>query len=219
MLDAQTGDIVTVVTADAVRQGFGNWLMKEFGNPEISIFFPVLSPDRSRVFFKIAAGSGGRDFMSKDASHRQGLICFDLERKKFLFLRETWGHPAWHPDSSRIIEMGNLFLDAVDGSATRIPQLPQLRGSHPSISPDGRLLVTDGLADSLGGPVREWGVMVGDIRHGRHAFLHRFDNSRGANSWRKSHPHPAFSSDGHRVYFNVSSDDFTQLFVAESAPE
>ena len=46
-------------------------------------------------------------------------------------------------------------------------------------------------------------------------MLHRFDNTRGSTSWRRSHPHPVFSSDGKRLYFNVSTDRWTRLFVAE----
>jgi len=37
----------------------------------------------------------------------------------------------------------------------------------------------------------------------------------GAASWRVSHPHPVFSADGQRIYFNKSNGEFTQLFVAE----
>jgi hypothetical protein len=217
LLDAETGKLVIAVTMAAVREEHANWLRKEFGDRDTSIFFPVLSPDLSRVFFKIAAGVGGDDFRSKQASHRQGLIGFDLERNRFLFQRDTWGHPAWHPDSSRIIEMGNLLLDAVDGSASRIAGVPQLRGSHPSVSPDGRLFVTDGLTESIGGPAGEWAVMVGDLQGTNHVIVHRFDNSHGAKSWRRSHPHPSFSADGHRIYFNVSLGDTTQLHVAEAA--
>ena len=46
--------------------------------------------------------------------------------------------------------------------------------------------------------------------------LHRFDNSKGARSWRTNHPHPIFSADGRRIYFNVNEEKWTQLFVAEA---
>ena len=190
LLDAATGQRRTVVTAEAVLQNYGAWVDKEFGARGISIFFPVLSPDLKRVFFKIALGSGGDDFRSKNASHREGLIGYDLERDRFLFLREKWGHPAWHPDSRRIIEMGNLLIDSNDGAFGRIPDEPQLRGCHPSVSPDGTLFVMDGMLDSLGGKPGEWGVVVGDLRGQHYAIVHRFDNTRGARSWRKSDPHP-----------------------------
>jgi Tol biopolymer transport system component len=216
LVNAATGDIRTVLKAEAVQKIYGPWLEKEFGGKPISIFFPVLSPDSKRVFFKIAAGSGGDDFRSSKASHRQGLIGYDLDGGQFLFMRERWGHPAWHPDSRHIIEMGNLLIDSDGGSYARIPDEPQLRGCHPSVSPDGKLFVVDGILDSLGGKPGEWSVVVGDMRGHRYQVLHTFDNSHGARSWRTNHPHPAFSADGRRIYFNVNSGEWTQLFVAEA---
>jgi hypothetical protein len=32
-----------------------------------------------------------------------------------------------------------------------------------------------------------------------------------------SHPHPVFSADGKRIYYNVSDGEFTRLHVAERA--
>lgn len=216
LVHAATGELRTVVTAEAVRAAYGDWVQKEFGGQPISIFFPVLSPDRKRVFFKLAAGSGSDNFRSSAASHRQGLLGFDLEEDRLLFMRPKWGHPAWSPDSRWIIEMGNLLIDSDDGATRRIPDQPQLRGCHPSLSPDGRLFVEDGLSESIGGPPGQWAILVGDLRGRRHVILHRFDNTRGARSWRPSHPHPVFSPDGRRIYFNVSSGDWTQLYVAEA---
>lgn len=220
LLDVKTGEIRTAVTMKHVAQRYGDWLKGEFGDKTTSIFFPVLSPNGQRVFFKIAAGSGGTEFRSKQASHRQGLVVFDLQRNDFLMLQPKWGHPAWHPDSTRILEVGNLFYDANQaGKTIRLPDLPRLSGSHPSVSPDGSLYVTDGLVDKLGGPPGDWGIVVGDTRGGagQHQVLHRFDNGGGAKSWRRNHPHPVFSADGQRIYFNVNSGAWTQLFVAERA--
>jgi hypothetical protein len=218
ILDLVTGDRRTAVTADALKRAYGGWVQKEFDGKPISIFFPVLSPDLSRVFFKVAA-AGVDDYRAKDASHRQGLIGYDLGLGRFLFMREKWGHPAWHPDSRRIIEVGNVLIDSDDGTVAPIPDEPVIRGSHPSVSPDGRLFVTDGLSESVGGKPGEWCVVVGDLRGHRYEVVHRFDNSHGAKSWRRSHPHPVFSADGRRIYFNVSSGDWTQLHVAEASHE
>jgi hypothetical protein len=218
LLDTKTAELRPVVTHEAVAKRYGDWLKQEFGDKATSIFFPVLSPNGRRVFFKLAAGSGGKEFRSKSASQRQGLVVFDFERDDFLMMHPKWGHPAWFPDSRRILEVGNLFYDANrQGEVTHLPDLPQLSGSHPSVSPDGSLYVTDGRLDRLGGPAGQWGIVVGDMRGGagRYQVLHRFDNSGGARSWRKNHPHPVFSADGQRIYFNVNSDDWTQLYVAQ----
>ena len=215
LYDIRSGQIRTAVRIGDVEQAHSAWLKNEFSGKPTSIAFPTISPDHKRVFFKISAGNGGNNYMSKDASHRQGVLFFDLERGRLTFMRETWGHPAWHPDSFHWIEMGNLLFDAVGGPASRISDVPALRGQHLSISPCGKLMVSDGLTNSLGGPVGEWAMLIGDLRGGSYAVLHRFAGNRGAKSWRVSHPHPVFSADSKRIYYNVNAGEFTQLYVAE----
>lgn len=217
LLNAETGEIRTVVTAAAVRQTYPEVVSKEFGDRPISIFFPILSPDGKRVFLKLATPAGG-DFRSAKASHREILIGYDLERPRFLFLHPRWGHPAWHPDSRTFINVPTMLADSETGSTRRIPDLPIFRGSHPSISPDGRLFTTDTRAEAFGGAKGEWDVAVADLGGKDYVMLHRFDGSKGATSWRRSHPHPVFSPDGHRIYFNVNASPWTQLFVAEAGP-
>ena len=214
-VNADTGEIKKIVTAAEVEKFQPDWVAKEFAGKPISIFFPVISPDSRKVFFKIAAGSGGDNYQSKAASHRQGIMAYDLDKQRLVFFRGQWGHPAWHPDSQHISEMGNLLFDTTAGSYAKIPNLPVLRGCHPSISPDGKLQVQDGYLGELGDTPNQWGVIVCDIRGEHFQVLHRFDNSQGAKSWRKNHPHPVFSPDGRRIYFNVNSGEWTQLFVAE----
>lgn len=214
LLNVETGEIRTAVTNADVKAKFPGWLAKAYGDKPTSIFFPVLSPDMSRVFFKMASPSGG-DARSSSASQRQGLVCYSLANEKFLFLRERWGHPAWHPDQKTIVEMAYTLIDSDTGQERRLPGLPAVRGDHPSASPDGKLIVTDTTMDKFGGDAKEWGIVVANATGGEHVLIHRFDNSRGAASWRRSHPHPVFSPDGRRIYFNVSDGQWTRLFVAE----
>jgi hypothetical protein len=220
LLNAASGEIRTAITTAQVEREHGDWLAKEFAGVPTSIFFPHISPDGQRVFFKIAAP--GRDgaannFKSETASHRQGLLVYDLATKRQLFMSEKWAHPAWHSDSRRIIERGNFFYDLDNGGMViRLPGLPAM-SNHPSVAPDGKLFVTDGLVDAVGGPKGHWGIAVGDTRGGQFQVLHRFNNSKGAKSWRKNHPHPIFSADGRRIYFNVNETNWTQLYVAEAA--
>jgi hypothetical protein len=216
LANVETGELRTVVTNDAVKAAYPEWLVKAYGEKPTSIFFPVLSPDLSRVFFKMATSAGG-DARSKAASQRQGLLCYSLADQRFLFLRERWGHPAWHPDKRTIVEMAYTLIDSNTGKERRLPGLPVLRGDHPSASPDGKLIVTDTTMDRLGGDEQDWGIVLADASGKNHVLLHQFSNSGGAASWRRSHPHPVFSSDGRRIYFNVSSGAWTQLYVAERA--
>ena len=58
LLNVETGEIRTVVTAAEVKKTYPSWISQQFGDREISIFFPCLSPDLKRVFFKIATPAG-----------------------------------------------------------------------------------------------------------------------------------------------------------------
>lgn len=215
MVDVTAGGVRTALTAAAVQRAYPEWIERQFGQRPVSIFFPVLSRDGERVFFKMATPGGG-DFRSSKASTRLGLVCYDLAQEQFLFLRSKWGHPVWHPDSRTILEANHELVDTNrQGAARIIPGLPRFPGTHPSVSPDGRLFVTDTQLEPFGGQKGQWGIVVGAIEGNHYTIIHRFDNSRGARSWRRSHPHPVFSPDGKRIYFNVNSTDWTQLHVAQ----
>ena len=214
LLNVATGEITkTGLTAAGVKEKYPEFIAKQFGDKPISIFFPVLSPDMNRVFCKIASPAGG-DFRSKQASIRFGQVAWDLKENKFLSLTEKWGHPAWHPNSRHILDMGRV-IDATTGKWEMIPGYAKYRGDHPSYNSAATLFTTDTIAETFGGPAGFWDVVVGDVRTGQATIVHRFDHSQAARSWRISHPHPQFSADGRRLYFNVSDGPWTRLHVAE----
>jgi hypothetical protein len=217
LLNVETGQIApTNLTPEAIQAAYPDWTAKHYADEPISVFFPLLSPDASRVLFKLASPAGG-NFRSGQASKRLGLFCYDLKNSGFLFQQESWGHPAWHPNSRDVLNTNGRVTDSDSGQVTVMPGRQRFPGSHPSYSPDGKLFTTDVLADGepFNGQTGSWAVVVGDLRTGQYVKLHQFDNSRGARSWRVSHPHPAFSPDGKRIYFNVSDGAWTQLYVAE----
>ena len=235
LINVVTGERHTAVTVEELKKTYPEWFEKTFGKEKPSIFFPILSPDLNRVFFKMALAAGD-DPRSWDASKRQGLICYSLAEKKFLYMSPKWGHPSWWPDSQHITEMHYVVYDSnnghvatnpgmptkaskaaakAKGEAAPTPGLKDVSGDHPSVSPDGQIVVTDTIMASFGGAKNEWGVVLADQKGSSQIVLRSFDNSHGAESWRKSHPHPVFSADGKRIYFNVSSGPWTQLYVAE----
>jgi hypothetical protein len=219
-IDVNTGVISTLVTVADLRKAFPDWVHKEFGEAEISLFFPILSPDMQRVLFKVSSPSGG-GFRSAQGSTRKGLFCYDFVAKKFVFMQPDWGHPAWHPDSRGVLNIYGRNIVLIHSETDYIEShksLPPFPGGHPSFSPDGKLFVTDTQLESFGGSKGDWGVVVGDMSSGQYEILHRFDNTQGATSWRRSHPHPVFSHDGRRIYFNASDGDWTRLMVAERPP-
>ncbi len=211
LLNVASGQIETVLTWQSVRDAFPDWTDRQFGDRPISVFFPVLSPDLERVIFKVATPGTGV-FQTKGDSEREGLFCFDLKRRRFLWMRERWGHPAWASDSRSLINVGPTLIDGETGNNLDSAPFPKFSGSHPSFGPDGQLFVTDAINDRDHGT---WSVVIGDPQTGSYRCVHTFDNSKGADSWRRNHPHPVFSADGRRIYFNVSSNRWTRLYVAE----
>jgi hypothetical protein len=223
LLNVETGEIRTVLTASAVREKYPEWMAKEFGERPISLFFPVLSPDGARVFFKLATPLESTldrrtpAFFRRAPSDRKGLVCYDLKGGRLTFPQpQNWGHPAWHPDGGQIININHVLIDADTGATRRIPDLPKLSGGpHPSVQPGGALFATD-YTPPLDDPRKGyWSVMVGDIKGGAHAVIRTFDLSGGAASWRRNHPHPVFSPDGRRLYFNSAEGPWSRLQVAE----
>lgn len=214
LADVRTGVITTAVRIADVVAAHREWVEKTFATGDgLSVFFPVLSPDGGKVFFKIAKGRGGIDFRGMAASHRDGKVVWDLTGGMPLRRYDFWGHPSWAPDSRGIFEKGNALTTLADNQNRVFA-----KGSpsdHPSLSPEATLFVTDADLTKREGVAGQWGVIIGNTRQDEYAIIHRFVNSQGTSSWRRSHPHPAFSADGRRVYFNVSAGLWTRLHVAE----
>src|SRR5581483_2730480 len=85
LINVASGERSTPVTVEALKQAYPEWFAKTFGEKRPSIFFPVLSPDLNHVFFKMAVATGD-DPRSKAASDRQGLVCYSLAEKRFLYM-------------------------------------------------------------------------------------------------------------------------------------
>lgn len=214
LINTVTGNRTPLVSAAQVKKAYPQLVEELFKDSPISLFYPILSPDGGKIIFKLAVARGG-DFRSKGASDREGLICYDIQEKKFLWMQKRWGHPAWSPDGSSVINTGQIVTLAESGKTRRFEGFPKFPGSHPSFAPDGKLFTTDSLLDPSSSGA--WSIVVGNLALGESLLIHRFDNSKGASSWRRSHPHPVFSQDGKRIYFNVSDGPWTRLMVAQPA--
>jgi hypothetical protein len=224
LLNVETGEIRTVLSAATVRETYAAWMSKAFGERPISIFFPVMAPDGNRVFFKLASARESEidrkspEFFRRTPSDRKGLVCFDLKASRLTFPQpRTWGHPAWHPDGRQILDINHELINAENGESRTIPGMPKLSGGpHPSVHPAGTLFVTD-YTPPLEAPTKKgfWSLLVGDMRGQTHAVIQTFDMSGGATSWRRNHPHPVFSPDGKRIYFNSCAGEWSRLMVAE----
>ena len=223
LLNVETGEIKTLVTGKQVKAAYLEEIRKLYGEKDISTPFGTLSPDGKLIFFKLSAANneykplpdGQLKWPRSYQSDREGLVCFDIEHSKLLFFRRNWGHPAWDPSSKKFINVPNVMIDAYTGEERPIPNLPKFPGQHLSVGPDGTMFVTDTQLTSFGGAKGEWGVAVCDMRGGNWTMVAKFQGAEGATTWRKNHPHPAFSADGKRIYYNVNQGTYTRLYVAE----
>jgi Tol biopolymer transport system component len=217
LVHAETGEIRTAVRVADVLREFGREVAEMVGEGEVSIFFPVMSPDGGKAMFKIARGGGQDDFRLPEASDRQGKFVYDLKTGQSIRFFRQWGHPSWSPDSTGLFEKGNVLWDLASGRSRACA--PGSPSDHPSLDPSRQLFVTDShLGTRQGGRQGEWGIVVGSLETQEFATIHRFDNTGGARSWRRNHPHPVFNADGKRLYFNVSEGPWTRLYVAELLP-
>ncbi|MBD3244027.1 MAG: hypothetical protein GF331_25765 [Chitinivibrionales bacterium] len=137
---------------------------------------------------------------------------------------DTFGHhPNWLPDGSGIYAFAHggrntvLRWDATGGSSTVLARLPC--EGHPCVSPDGLRLVSDG----IGWPCPDRCAVVLHEPHSGHTeTIHEMDFP--VAQWqtlhppkRICHPHPVWSVDGRRIYFNGIVGDMPRLYVAEMA--
>ena len=215
LCDVETGKITVPFTAEAAVKAYPDFMIKQFGSGDVTVFFPIMSPDESKVFFKPNQPTYTNDYHGMSSSAREGKVVYDLKAGQFIQLIEKWGHPSWMPDSKGIFEIGNYVFDLTAHKALPRPA-PSCISDHPSVSPDAKLFVTDGETTK-----REWGVpghwavAVGSMKSDDWVVIDMFDNTKGATTWRHNHPHPHFSPDGKRIYYNVNDAQWTKLMVAE----
>ena len=219
-----TGEIRKVLSIDTVKPAyakspFAEYFEEQFGDRETSIFFPMMGPDEEQVLFKLSSPSVG-GFRSPKGSKRRGLFVYNFEAGEYTAIHGNWGHPAWQADGKGIINMwkeGPVLIDPKTGEIAAKSAMPDwLRsGGHPSLSPSAAMFATDGVLTDPEKEKKWWGVAVGAFDGSEWVEVHEFDNSKGETSWRGSHPHPVFSPDGRRLYFNVSNERWTRLYVAE----
>lgn len=224
LVNLYSGEIRKAISIDTVKPAYeassgAGYFKEQFGDRPTSIFFPILSPDERRVIFKLSSPRIG-EMRSAQASLRRGIFVYDLDAGKYDFVHGNWGHPAWHPDGGHVLNMwsqGPVLIDLESGQAKAKSSMPDWMsaGGHPSFSPDSAVFATDGVLTDPEKKPDWWGVAVGDFEGSDWVKLHEFDNSKGESSWRGSHPHPVFSADGKRIYYNVSDGQWTRLYVAE----
>jgi hypothetical protein len=214
LVDCVTGETHTAVKMEDIVKQYPEEIKKALKTTEnLSVFFPIMSPDEKKVFFKISLPGGGTDFKSKTASKRVGKVIYDLENKKFLGQSTKWGHPSWTPDSQCIFEKGKVAYNVLTRTSTHYAK--SCFSEHPNMAPGNKFFITDDEVDNKPyAQSGDWALAVGSTTKDDYVVLAVFNGSRGATTWRHNHPHPSLSNDGQRIYFNVNDGLWTRLMVA-----
>lgn len=203
-----TGEIRTRLTAECAHAVHPQ---RDRFEPDRSNFQNAkFSPDGSRVF--IVFGTEVYRNMGGDRAYPRikCLLLMSTEGDDVTYLGEFGHHPMWTPDGSGIIAhviddgVQNLLRYPLDGSPPQ-PFLQNQPGIHASLDRAGRRLVTD-VFDEETARIALVDVPTGRERtlaEGPHAVR---DHIRGC------HPHPQWSRDEGRIFFNMADSGVPQVY-------
>jgi len=189
--------------ADRIEQREGLIFMNAKWAPDGSQFFAVFNnevyrrdhPDVIRVKSIVIAGADG-----------SGLR----------YLKEIGHHPMWSPDGSSITsfdfatEGGQDFIAQPVDSGEPCTILERATGVHPTLSADGRRILTDAFYKDR----KEAAILMYDTATGDYETLATF-RSEDTTHETGCHPHPAWSRDESRAYFNAADDGTPHLYAMD----
>ncbi len=119
-------------------------------------------------------------------------------------------HPIWHPDGERILFNAADGMYLVNWDATGLRKVSDCNIGHPSVSPDGTTIVTDGYGATWGDALWLIDVATGDTRK-----LCNVPNVHGRTHERGTQPHPVWSHDGTRVLYDSDESGRSQVYEVQ----
>ncbi|MCC5829381.1 MAG: hypothetical protein JJU36_08035 [Phycisphaeraceae bacterium] len=173
------------------------------------------SPDARRWFVVFTTEVYLRTRQDSQTPYVKALYVGDLDGSPVRYLCEFSHHPMWTPDGRGIIayvragSSQDLVRFDLDNGQGRV-LLADVPGVHASLDRSGQRLVTD-----IHDPDRQRAnVVLIDLStntstvlaEGRHD---RFDHRTG------THPHPQWSRDEQRIFFNMADTGQPQLYAAQ----
>ncbi len=171
------------------------------------------SPDGTRLFV-VYHNEHLRD-VHRGGDRVKSIILADADGGRLRYLGEFGHHPMWSPDGRDVLTYEphadgsqSLVARPADGGESRTLLSPA-PGVHGSLDPAAATLVTDTVPGTAGG---DGSVFTLDLATGAQRTLATFTHPPIPHDHRV-HPHPAWSRDGRRAYFNAAPDGIGQVFV------
>lgn len=181
---------------------------------QLSLMNSKWSPDGSR-FFAVYNTEPYRKRCGGEVARFKTLVIAQADGSGLRFLGHFTHHPSWTPDGNGIIAFCNcddgqdlVRFDAETGAHEIL--LAAVPGVHPTVSPDGGSVVTD-VFDQAGGRAS---IVRYPLPNGEPELLAEFAHVDFAHL-DGHHPHPVFSRDGTRIYFNAQDGGVCGVYALE----
>lgn len=170
------------------------------------------SPDGQLLFFVLS--NEPHDRTGRIPRVKSLFVCNAIG-ENLRYLSDFGHHPMWMPDSqaiyayervSRTRQVQRLF--PIAGGSTKQRDIDMPRGVHASIGPNQRWMVTDAFFEDYAA------IYLFDAATARKRCLVQFPCSDFSHAT-GVHPHPVWSRDGRRIYFNVPVDKSAAVMALE----
>lgn len=187
---------------------------------EFDIKHSKWSPDGKRFFVVMTNDYAFRVPDPPTYPRIKALMVADADGSNMRHLADFGHHPLWGPTSDFAYAFARnadqtqcLKAYPVDGDPYVL--LDNIKGVHPSLSPDGRWLVTDRWTEATDDPnERNACIVLIDPKTGDEREIARL---RVADTSQQTgcHPHPAWDRAGKRVYFNSTDDGVLRMWAID----
>ena len=147
---------------------------------------------------------GGRDMGDRIAKE---IYVVNADGSDLHFVTAFNHHPIWHPNGEQIIYNGPDGLYLVNCDGTDNHKISDCGQGHPSFSPDGSMMVTDG----FGGEWRDKLITI-DPTTGEWQALCSVPTVHGRSHETGTHPHPCWAPDGKSIIYDSDETGHCQLY-------